>query len=485
MPELRVHQAGAVRVLPFEGQPLLAQLLRQAGYDISTPCGSAGVCGRCGLRVAGQLDPPAREGRALACRTRLMGDAQVWLADPHQLDKIALADSLPLTDLKPLPGEFGLAVDIGTTTLAAMLVDLPSGRPLAAAGLTNPQASLSDNVIGRISAALGGEGPRLRALVREALAGLTRQLCEQAGIVRPRHLPTVIAGNTAMLYLYMGYSPRALSAAPFEADHLFGAWVEEHTFLPRCPGAFLGADLNLALLASGLCEREETALLADIGTNGEIALWHKGRLHCAAAAAGPAFEGGGITQGLGSERGAIDSVQAVDGQLRTTTIGDAPARGICGSGLVDAAAALLDLALMDETGRLSQDKVALAPGVMLWQKDIRQLQLAKGAIAAAIGALCQTAGVRTRDIHRFYLAGGFGSYLRPQSAARIGLIPEELLEKTVALGNAALSGAAMLLLNQDCLDASTHLARQAQVLTLSGNPQFSQLFAERMMFEPF
>jgi len=485
MPELKIHQNGIVKVLFFEGAPLLAPLLREHGYAVSTPCGSAGVCGRCSVRAAGSLEPAAVNGRVLACKTRLAGSAEVWLDSPTELNNIAMAGALPLMELKPHPGDYGMAVDIGTTTLAAMLLDLRTGKPLAAAGAANPQASMSDNVIGRISASLQGEGPRLQDLIRGALRQLEREVIKKAGVKPAAVTPTVIAGNTAMLYFHEGLSPKALSAAPFLADRLFGEWTNENTYLPRCMGAFLGADLTLAIVASGMCGRGETALLADIGTNGEIALWHNGNLYCAAAAAGPAFEGGGISQGLGSVNGAIDSVKVVGGKLEVTTIGKSPAKGICGSGLVDAAAALLETGLMDETGRLEQPEAELAPGVALRQKDIRQLQLAKGAIAAAIGALCQSAGIGNKDIKRFYLAGGFGTYMRADSAARIGLIPQELLDRTVALGNAALTGAAMLLLNSDLQEESTRIARQAGVITLSGSALFSQLFAERMMFERF
>jgi uncharacterized 2Fe-2S/4Fe-4S cluster protein (DUF4445 family) len=232
-----------------------------------------------------------------------------------------------------------------------------------------------------------------------------------------------------------------------------------------------------------MCGLQETVLLADIGTNGEIALWHEGKLHCCATAAGPAFEGGGIRSGTGSVPGAIDTVWADKGKLLYTTIADAPPQGICGSGLIDAAAALLEIGILEESGALSADKVDIAPGVALTQGDIRQLQLAKGAVSAGIETLCASVGIHPRDVQRFYIAGGFGSHLNARNAAHIGLIPDALAEKTVALGNAALAGAMMLLLNRGFFPEICRIAGMAHILTLSGNAMFAESFVEGMMFE--
>jgi len=485
LPELIVHLAQQRQVVFFEGQPLLSDLLREKGFPVMTPCGGAGVCGRCAVRAAGSLSPAPRDGLARACSTRLLGDAQVWLQEAQQMFGITLAPASDLTGQSPMQGETGLAVDIGTTTIAALLVDLKTGRQLATAACLNPQVQVADNVIGRIAAALSGQSQALQDMVQGAVRQLKQQLAREAGIPEGSIRPMVITGNTAMLHLYQGLSPKALSAAPFMAEHLFGEWSGEGSFLPRCIAAFLGADLLMAILVSGMCDSPDTALLADIGTNGEIALWHEGQLYCAAAAAGPAFEGGGIHMGSGSVKGAIDSVRAREGKLQVTTIGGAVAASICGSGIIDAASAFLDLGLMDETGRLARDPVYLTEEVFISQEDIRKLQLAKGAVAAAMGALCETAGVTFQDIRRFYLAGGFGAHMGIKSAARIGLIPAGLTDKTLPLGNAALSGAARIMMDQNLVQQSARLAESARVVTLSGSPLFSRLFTERMFFEEF
>ncbi len=485
MPELKVLGAGGARTLRFTGTPLLSVLLRENGFALRTPCGGRGICGRCAVEASGSLSPAPEGGRCLACRTRLTGDASVRLPEQKALQNIALAGPMPPFDPDPLPGRLGLAVDVGTTTLAVQLADLRSGKLLRAAAEGNPQGLVSDNVIGRIEAAMAGRGAELKQLALDAIGRLKAEACQAAGAAPEEVDRTVVTGNTTMLYLLTGRDPVSLSRAPFAADHLFGEWTEGGSvYLPPCAGAFVGADITCALLASGICEKEETALLIDIGTNGEIALWRENRLYCCATAAGPAFEGGGILKGLGSVPGAIDTVGVRDGSLAWTTIGDELAVGICGSGLIDAAAALLRLGRLDETGALDGEELEIAPSVPLTRQDIRKLQLAKGAVAAGIETLCGTVGVRFGEIRRFCIAGGFGSHLNAASAAAIGLIPEALAHRAETLGNTALAGAAMLLLRKGFHGQAERIAREAELVPLSGSAAFAESFVDCMMFSP-
>lgn len=246
--------------------------------------------------------------------------------------------------------------------------------------------------------------------------------------------------------------------------------------------AFVGADISCALLASGMITRAETALLCDIGTNGEIALWHRGQLLVASTAAGPAFEGAGISCGVTSVPGAIDRVWIEGGAIKTHTIAEAPAVGVCGSGLIDAVCALLALGLVDETGATQEETLPLAEGVSLLPRDIRAVQLCKGAIAAGVDTLLAVAGVNYSDIARLYIAGGFGAHLNMGSAAGIGLIPQALADRVSVIGNASLSGAAQLLLSVDAREEVGRIAKKAQHITLSGNPTFNRLYMEHMMF---
>ena len=249
--------------------------------------------------------------------------------------------------------------------------------------------------------------------------------------------------------------------------------------------AFVGADITCAVLACGMTERDEISLLCDVGTNGELALWKNGTLYVTSAAAGPAFEGAEISSGCMGITGAIDRVYAANGRVYAHTIGDAPAVGICGSGLLDAVAAFLDTEQIDETGAIEDNALFLTAGgntVTLTQGDIRAVQLAKGALASAIEVLLLHADVRAEQVDKVYLAGGFGTKLSVASAVRIGMLPRAFLDKTVAIGNAALAGAAMLLSDDDTKQKAARLASLAKPIELGGNEQFNDLFVEHMMF---
>ena len=333
--------------------------------------------------------------------------------------------------------------------------------------------------MGRIGAAMEGQLPKLRDQVRNAIGEL---LAKAGGAVDAM----VITGNTTMLYLLTDRDPTCLSAYPFEADTLFDRdWKlgDAAVYLPPCMNAYVGADITCAVLASGMC-KGKTALLCDIGTNGELALWKDGTLYVTSTAAGPAFEGAGISCGCGSIPGAIDQAWIEGGELWLHAIGDAAPVGLCGSGLIDVVAALLDLEWMDETGSLEDEDVTLAPGVTLLQKDIRAVQLAKAAIAAGIETLLEASGTDCKEVTKLYIAGGFGSHLDLQSAARIGLIPAELTDRVEIIGNAALAGAAQILLDQEKLQQARRIAANSRHWNLGGNPRFNEHYMNAMLF-PF
>lgn len=244
----------------------------------------------------------------------------------------------------------------------------------------------------------------------------------------------------------------------------------------------MGADLITAVLAGALCDTPGTRLLADIGTNGEMALWHEGALYCCSTAAGPAFEGAGISMGMGGSAGAVDRVAVTEGRLKAHVIGDAAAVGICGSGVVDAVACLLETGQLDDTGYLEEESAVICEPVTFTQNDVRMVQLAKSAIHAGIRTLLHTAGLDCAQVESLLIAGGFGSYLDVGNAAKIGLFPEEMLPCIRVVGNAALSGASMLLLNEDYRAVCEKYARDAKLVELSSNPYFADEYMERMLF---
>lgn len=359
--------------------------------------------------------------------------------------------------------------------------------------MANPQAAWGADVISRIEAALKGEGSALAASVRGAIDGLLRQMADRARISPEKIDALVITGNTAMLHLFTETSPEPLSHAPFEAKRLFGevcsadalglsACPGAEIYLPRCMSAFVGADITTALLASGICEASDTRILVDIGTNGEMALWHKGELTCCSTAAGPAFEGAGLSMGMHGQDGAVDHVTVQNGALQPHVIGGADPVGICGSGVIDALACLLETEELDETGLLETEPAPIAPPVVLTQRDVRMVQLAKSAISAGLRTLLYSTGISCGEVAEMAVAGGFGSYLDVANAGRIGLIPEELVPKVRVLGNAALSGASMLLLDRELTRPCERLAQLARTLVLSSNPVFSEYYTEGMFF---
>jgi uncharacterized 2Fe-2S/4Fe-4S cluster protein (DUF4445 family) len=506
MPRLIVRQGSIVTDITFEGSPVLSSVLLRNGILRETPCGGKGVCGKCRMLAEGGLSEltalekecltPGEIGQGirLSCQARLTGDASVTLRKAAELENIQAEGWLPSFPCHPMEGKYGVAVDIGTTTLVLRMVDLRHALVLDAVSAANPQGSVAADVIGRIEAALNGEGERLHGLLTDEIERLLDILCRKCFVCAESIDLIVMAGNTTMLYLLTGKSPAALSHAPFEADCLFGLWMDgaslglqrtsqARVYLPACFSAFVGADITCGVLASQICSRPETALLVDLGTNGEIALWHGGKLYLCATAAGPAFEGGNISMGVGSVSGAIDRVWAEDKKICYSTIGNSEPAGICGSGLIDAVAVFLRLGFMDETGRLETSEVFISEKISLTQKDIRNVQLAKGAIAAGIKTICHHAGIPVSRIDALYIAGGFGSHADIQNTAGIGLIPGELTKKAIVLGNASLTGAVMLMLQKGFESDTMVSAGRAVTVPLGGSGVFAEYYMECMMFE--
>ena len=452
MAELTVKRGSAQITIPFAPGTRLREVLRAGGVELSSPCGGRGLCGKCAVTLRGAVSPPdpmeQRAGARLACRAVLLGDAEVILPREQEMEGIELGEDAVLPSLDPMEGAYGAAVDIGTTTLALRLYEM---------ALLNKFTSTSEY----------------------------KKLCADAGIDGDLVRSLVVTGNTAMLYLFTGRDPSSLAKAPFMADHLFGEtlhWNGRQVYLPRCMHAFVGADATCAVLASGMCEGSGVSLLSDVGTNGELALWKDGVLLVTSTAAGPAFEGMGISCGCGSEAGAIDRVFVRDGTVSVHTIGDRPAIGVCGSGLIDAVAAALAAGAIDETGAMEGEAFALTESVRLLPRDIRAVQLAKAAVAAGIDTLLETAGIGAEDVDSFLIAGGFGSHLNAESAAAIGLFPQTLAARARALGNGALTGAARMLLDRRQQARGIALTRLARHVDLGGDPKFNQHFIERMLF---
>ena len=472
--------------------------------NMEKPCGGHAKCGKCKVYACGELSEPSNSekkiltetellsGIRLACCTYALGDCTVNVLNSGNNEQILTAAVLPDIQKNPSFTHYGAAIDIGTTTVAARLFD-KCGNMLAEASAVNPQQNWGADVISRIESALDGHEKALAEAIRGKIDELILQLALIANSDASLIDGIVITGNSVMLSLLTEQSVEPFSHAPFELPREFGETLtaaelgltslmpQASVYLPPCISAFVGADITCAILSTELI-REGCAILADIGTNGEIALIKDGRLHVCSTAAGPAFEGVGISRGMRAADGAIDAVNAKDGKLEAHVIGKRRAIGICGSGLIDAAAAMLELEILDESGYLEDDEIEISEGVTLNQNDIRMLQLAKSAICAGLLTLIKSEKLNASDVERLFVAGGFGNYLSFDSAAAIGLIPRAIAERAKSVGNAALAGACMLLLNKDLKAEADNIARSAETLQLHGNAVFSENYMNGMLF---
>jgi uncharacterized 2Fe-2S/4Fe-4S cluster protein (DUF4445 family) len=468
-----------------------------AEHGVEFPCGGAGTCRGCRVQViAGRLPvTPEMErvftpaelaaGWRLACRA--------WVGESLTLE-IAQWASPVIADESRLvfePGEgCAIAIDLGATTLAAQMIDRSTGEVLAVETALNPQIVHGADVMSRIQFALSGGGARLTGLIREALGRML------GGMPRRDSVRAVmLAGNTVMHHLFCGLDVAPLAAAPFETpysgDRFFPprdlAWdlpdAATVRFLP-CLGSFVGSDILAGILATGIHEHPGLAALLDLGTNGEIVVSGSGKLLCASTAAGPAFEAGRIRMGMRAASGAITHVTARNGSLECRVQGDAAPRGICGSGLVDAAAAGLDTGAILASGRLAGGaaELPLDPPVSVTQADLRELQLAKGAVAAGVRILAARWNARPADLDAVWLAGAFGNYVNLESARRIGLL-EAGLSCVAPAGNAALRGVKMLLLAPSRAEQwIAGIRSRVEHAPLASDPAFQDTFVDCLAF---
>lgn len=479
---------GRETVIPAQTGETILEALARAGIAVSAPCGGLGRCRKCAVRATGELaceDGARLDGQTvLACRTRLTGDARVRVSESKaEILKTGVSAG------EETDGETGLgvSVDVGTTTLAAYLVERSTGRVLASDARLNPQRPHGADVISRLSFAIESE-ENAALLQREILAAIdemTRSMLERAGRAGEEIRCRALVGNTVMMHLLGGYPARPLAFAPFTPAYT--ALHEKElggvrTILGGCISGYVGADTLAAALACGLDERDENAMLIDIGTNGEIMLKKDGRCFACSCAAGPAFEGAHIACGTGAVAGAIDHARVENGEIVYTTIGGGEATGICGSGLIDLTAALLERGDITPMGRMTGD-VRLSERVYLARSDIREVQLAKAAIASGIRILAEQAGAALADIEKVYLAGGFGNFIGLDSACRIGLLPAALRAKIVPVGNAAGSGSVRLLVSEQARRRAEALRQATRCVELAATPDFNDVYTDELLFE--
>ena len=414
------------------------------------------------------------------------------------------------------------AIDIGTTTVVLYLADQESGEMLSTKTMLNPQTEFGADVISRANYAMQHSTEELSASIRKAVNELLSDALDQAGASEEDIFSVVIVGNTCMHHLFLGIDPSSLVLSPYVpsiADPLvlqaaqYGLRVNDRAklFLLPCIAGFVGADTSAVMLAADFDHRDALTLAIDIGTNGELVLGDQHRMVACSTAAGPAFEGAKISFGMRGADGAIDHADIRNGELEYSVIGGGKSRGICGSGLLDLTAAFLKAGILDETGRfadpedLPEESMPLAERlrtvnglrcfviaedkesesgscIYLSQKDVREVQLAKAAMAAGIALMLEHLGRKEEDIQKVLIAGAFGNYMSPASACAIGLIPAVLLPKIEAVGNAAGAGALMCALNEQCFRRSAAMAARTEFIELASDPNFQDRFVEELMF---
>ena len=400
-------------------------------------------------------------------------------------------------------------MDLGTTTVAVKLFDLSDGTGIGSRSAWNAQAPYGGDVITRCQFCMERSAglDTLKTLVQKQISELISGICADTGRDICEVKEIFLAGNTVMQHILWGLSPAGIAVAPFRPESLFDDGTHMHLDgmtlrCAPCVAGYVGGDITAGLLASGLHKTGGRSLFLDVGTNGEMALGGADGFLSCAVASGPAFEGAGITCGMASTAGAVSHVRWNGEAPEFEVIGGGAAKGICGSGLLDLLAMLLELGIVDETGYLLPPEDApegfeawldedengsgcfwLTDEVCFTAADVRQLQLAKAAVAAGISVLMQESGVSFEDIDRLVLAGGFGSHMSARSAVAIGMLPEALLEKIVCVGNSSLIGASMALLSHQKREELLNIQKTCNYLELSGNSAFNDLFPEHMTFD--
>ena len=419
---------------------------------------------------------------------------------------------------------YSVALDIGTTSVVTYLLDGHSGEQLAVASVLNPQSQFGADVIQRSNHVIEQGGEEMAQVIRGAVDQLVGEICEKAGVAREDVYLIAGVGNTCMHHLFMQISPSALVHSPYNpsfSDPLIfpageiGLSIHPNgrlMFLSNIAG-FVGADTVGVMLAVDFDKRKPLTLAIDIGTNGEMVLGNEERMIACSTAAGPAFEGAKIECGMRAAPGAVDHFMFEGTEMKLSVVGDRRPVGICGSGLMDVVASLLEVGLIDDTGRLQTEdevetdcakanvhRVVNLDGnvvfmlafenesedgrpVYLSQKDIREVQLAKGAIAAGIELMADTLGRKISEIEQVFIAGAFGNYMRPASACRLGMIPMELLPRIDSVGNAAGEGAKIAALNREEFEHSVVMARKCEFLELATHPDFQDTYVDNLMFE--
>lgn len=509
----------------------LVDAIKEAEILLNLPCGGEGRCGKCLVRVISRPTAPSvedkkflsdesiRDGLRLACRLVIEDDIEIEIPKSTRLAGIGAKweEVSVLKERGEVVGEIILSLDLGTTNIAGATLDKTTGEILAQASVTNPQAVFGADVISRINAVSKNPDDlkNLQKLVIESISDLTEKITDRIGLKKKDVSGATVCGNPTMEHLFLGIDPVSIAYAPFAPRFTEAQKIKaEDIGLSIAPDAqvyvfpvlsgYVGGDTLAFIWSSRIHESEDFVLGIDVGTNGEIVLGKKGDLLACSAAAGPAFEGSHIKHGMRGDVGAIEGVKIKGGKIELSVKGNVIPRGICGSGLIDAVAQMLKEGIIDSKGRINDDaksgpyseRIRKVDGVMefllyengtgtisITQKDIREIQLAKGAIRSGADILTEEMGIGTDDIKTVLIAGSFGNYLKGESIAKIGLVPKELKDRIRFVGDAALSGAVEAASNPNARRGIERLSKEIRYIELSSDKRFNDYFIRRLSFD--
>jgi len=478
----------------YKGKTLM-EALAEEGVQLAGTCGGRGTCGKCQVKADGR--------DVLACRQSVTENVTVEVPE-HEEDWSAKEGALQLPEgfvcEEAEADTYGVALDLGTTTVVVMLWDLARGILTDVEAVANPQRHYGADVMSRIGFVLRAPWNLKRlqsSLINEVNQTISRLVMKQ-GIKLGQIRKIAAVGNTAMSHLFLGEDVSGLAGHPFAPAFTgsvtamaremgLAAHEEAEVYMAPNIAGHVGSDITAGVLASGYADEDGNRLLLDIGTNGEIVLTSKVKNYCCSAAAGPAFEGSALSHGMRAAEGAVYRVNLAEGNVETETVGGGPARGICGSGIIDALAVMLEGGTMDRFGSIAENFVLAKeteslPAVVVTQQDVREVQMAKAAIAAGCSVLLEKSGLTLEDLEEIGIAGAFGGAIRVESGMKIGLLPETDRSKFRSLGNAAGLGVSMMLLSEKCREKAEQIAVSMEHVELAASTTFQERYIEEMNF---
>lgn len=498
MAQLRLHGKGDIKTTYFEENKSLLHILQEMGVEISAPCGGNGSCGKCKVKIL-------NVGIVHSCTYYPDDDIEVVLPNQrevqilrHQFEHSLHLNLQPNRLAQDAKNPIGLAIDIGTTSVVFYWINLTSGEIISSTGVNNPQTRYGADVISRINYCTNDESVgALQNAIIDAINKQIEDFVTQNHVSSNEIVKISFSANTTMLHLLSGINPTPIALAPYKAPFTesrkytalqlgINAHPDAETTLLPSLSAYIGADIIAGLASLKPPAEINNYLFIDIGTNGEMAIVSNEKIYCCATAAGPALEGANISCGMGAFDGAISAYNEQGYQ----TMSDKKPLGICGSGLLDIIAYLLKKGFINTDGELKENFIlatrkqsANGEDIIISPQDVREVQLAKSAIFTGIKLLMQRADLSYQDIDAIYLAGGFGNYMNPDSAIKIGLLPKECSEKIITVGNSSGAGAKLHVLSEDFLFYANDIIKKSELIELSNHPDFEMEFAMNMFFE--